>query len=308
MARARGLGAAGADWLAVLPARVDDLARHWDLRVGRSLLGGTASWAGRVRREDGSTAVLKVAMPQPGFRRAVEALIRADGRGYVRLLDHDVDRHAVLLEELGPIPDPGVEDHVVLMRRGARVLRVAWEVAGDPREPGAPAENPKVAVLHRLIADELAELTRLGEPLPGAAADAVQHARRLLDRRARAWVPQRAVVVHGDAHLANMLPVRHPRPGAVEGHVLVDPEAYVGDPAYDLGVLVRDWTGPLLASPDPGAEMRGWCRMLAAEAGADEEAVWEWGFVERVTLGLHLLASGPRQRGRAFLDVATRLR
>lgn len=301
VARARSLGDVGTDWLERLPGVVDTLTREWGLSVGSSLMGGTASWVGRVEGVDGSPAVLKVALPQRDFGRQVGALVRADGQGYARVLRHDVERYAVLLEELGPIPDPATEGHLTLMRRGARVLRTAWRVSRAPDEPEAPTEDPKVGVLRALIDDEL---VRIAVPVP---VEAVDRARTLLDRRAAAWDPRRTVVVHGDAHIANMLPVLQPRPGTVEGHVLVDPEAFLADPAYDLGVLVREWTGVLASAADPAAEVRGWCRMLADETGADAQAVWEWGYIERVTSGLHLMGIGLADRGRPLLDVADRL-
>lgn len=300
--RARSMGAEGIAWLDSLPGLVEELTREWRLQLGPSLLGGTASWAGLVRLADGTGAVLKVAIPQGHFGRRVGALVRAGGRGYVRVLRHDVERYGVLMEELGPIPDPAVSGHVPLLRLGARVLREAWQVSRDPDEAETPDTDPKVAVLPPLIDAELARIT---EPVPG---EVVARARALLDRRGDAWDPNRAVVVHGDGHIANMLPVMRPRVGAVEGYVFVDPDAFLGDPAYDLGVLVRDWSPVLAASADASAEMRGWCRVLADETGVDEQAIWEWGYIERVSSGLHIMGLGMPEWGRPFLDVAALLR
>ena len=69
--RARSLGDVGVDWLGRLPEVVEALARDWGLTTGPSLLGGTASWAGLVESVDGSTAVLKVALPQVDITRQV---------------------------------------------------------------------------------------------------------------------------------------------------------------------------------------------------------------------------------------------
>lgn len=99
-----------------------------------------------------------------------------------------------------------------------------------------------------------------------------------------------------------------PRPGAVGGYVFVDPDGFLADPAYDLGVLVREWCTHLLQAPDPTREVEGWCRLLAGVTGLDEEVIWEWGYIERVTTGLHLMGLGLVGRGRPFLDVAARLR
>lgn len=312
LARVGSLGDPGAAWLEGLPGVVEGLSREWGFTVGPSLQGGTASWVGRVVCTDGSPAVLKVAMPHVDLGPEVGVLLRADGQGYARALHHDLDRSAVLLEALGPVPDPDLEGHVTLMRRGARLLRVAWRAGRNApvdmlthtlTDPPAdtPADDPTVSVLRRLIDDELA---RIADPV---REDVVDRARSLLDRRAAAWDPRLAVVAHGDAHIANMLPVLRPRPGAVEGHVLVDPEGFPADPAYDLGVLVREWSGVLSRSDDPDAEVRGWCRIVADETGVDAQAVWEWGYVERVTSGLHLMGIGLADRGRRLLDVAARL-
>jgi streptomycin 6-kinase len=45
-------------------------------------------------------------------------------------------------------------------------------------------------------------------------------------------------------------------------------------------------------------------RHLAAHTGADEQRIWEWGYVERVSTALHCLAQGHEAAGRDFLIVA----
>ena len=52
------------------------------------------------------------------------------------------------------------------------------------------------------------------------------------------------MLVHGDPHPGNLLRVRVPRPGAETGWCFVDPEPFVADRAYDLGVAVRDFSDP----------------------------------------------------------------
>lgn len=46
------------------------------------------------------------------------------------------------------------------------------------------------------------------------------------------------------------------------------------------------------------------CRYLSALTGVDRRAIWEWGFVERVSSGLYVTQLGEEQWGREFLDVA----
>ena len=110
-------------------------------------------------------------------------------------------------------------------------------------------------------------------------------------QRSQAFLPDRAVIVHGDAATANLLQVPVPRSGAEAGFVFVDPSTFIGDPAYDLGVALRDWCSALLAGDAPTLARR-WCRGLAAAIGVDDVAVWQWGYLERVSTGLHAESLG----------------
>ncbi len=103
--------------------------------------------------------------------------------------------------------------------------------------------------------------------------------------RAAAFDLDQGVVVHGDAHPGNALMVPAPREGAESGFVLVDPDGFLADPTYDLGVVLRDWSSQLLVG-DAMAVAHRYCDRLAAQSGLDGEAIWQWGYVERVSSGL----------------------
>ena len=65
---------------------------------------------------------------------------------------------------------------------------------------------------------------------------------------------------------------------------------------------MREWSADLLAG-DP--LRRGWarCHRLAALSDVDPDAIWAWGFVERVSTGLLCLKHG-MDEGRPMLAVA----
>lgn len=46
------------------------------------------------------------------------------------------------------------------------------------------------------------------------------------------------------------------------------------------------------------------CYLLAAYSGLDATAIWEWGYLERVSSGLYLLQLGAQAQAKAFLDTA----
>jgi streptomycin 6-kinase len=114
------------------------------------------------------------------------------------------------------------------------------------------------------------------------------------------------VVVHGDPHPGNALCVPVPRAGAESGFVFVDLDGFLADPAYDLGVVIRDWNSRLPAG-DAASPARRYCRLLADHTGLDQRAIWEWGYLERVSTGLYILERGAEDLARPYLETAERL-
>ena len=72
-------------------------------------------------------------------------------------------------------------------------------------------------------------------------------------------------------------------------------------------------SGPVLVLVNAGAgstedeQVEQVCRLLAARSGVNEAAIWEWGFLERISSGLYLLQLGADDLGRQYLDSAERL-
>ena len=263
-------GAKGGDrWLADLPATIAALERRWGITVGERLPGGTSSYVAAAVTATGEPAMVKISVPVVDFDQQVRTLRAAGGRGYVRLLAADLDHNAALLEPLGgPLTRSGLppEGQLAVI---ADLLPLAWTV---PRGDLVPT-------------DKAADLVEFVGSLRSSAVGSsvvVDEALRCAERRSAAFDPDRCVVVHGDAAAANVLR----RPG--DGWVFVDPDGFVGDPAYDRGVAVRDWCAELLAAADPRTLLRSYCVML----GGDPDATWDWGFLERVSTGLYLASLG----------------
>ncbi|MEX1288137.1 MAG: aminoglycoside phosphotransferase family protein, partial [Acidimicrobiia bacterium] len=144
-------GEAGAEFARYLPRRVKALARRWRLRVGPPYEpGGVTSWtAPAIRRSDRRPVVLKVVVPHDEAAAEPVGLAAWDGRGAVRLLEHDPGSWALLLERLGPatlddLPPAGRLTPLV------DILADLWSV-----EP--PAEVPTLAEHATTLAERLAE-------------------------------------------------------------------------------------------------------------------------------------------------------
>lgn len=291
--KAAHLGEEGARWLAGLPGRVAELERRWAVAAGPPLEGGTAAYVARARCADGRAAVLKIPLPGPEAHDQIRTLAAAGGRGYVHLLAYDLDQPAMLQEPLGAsMEDLAPEDAIAAL---CQTLGQAWTVPPSP--DAAPFDK----------AGQLAELIRdLWTKHPDVVSErAVTRALDYAERRAAA--PARPVVVHGDPHPGNALRVTQPRAGAESGFVFVDPDGFRADPAYDLGVVLRDWCTELLSADDSSALARHYCGLLATGSGLTETAIWEWGFIERVSSGLYLLDLGAADLAGPFLATADRL-
>ena len=299
--KAESLGAPGRAWLKALPDQVAELERRWSIVAEESLAGGTAAFvAAGARTVDGTRVVLKILVPDPDFSHEIATLERAAGHGYVRLLAHDSGSRAMLLEALGPSMDRVGLTPEEQLATLCRLLTQAWDVPRPRTGPMAVAVD-KATSLATLVAG-LWE--RLDQPCSAQARD---QALRFAERRAAEFSPGHCVLVHGDAATSNALRVLADRQGAETGFVFVDPDGFVGDPAYDLGVALRDWCAQILSAREPVALTRNYCRLLARDGGLDEQAIWEWGYLERVSTGLYATAMGAHELGRPFLDTAEML-
>ncbi len=289
----------GRSWLAALPDLVDELCHAWSLTVGSTLNGGNWAYVVRARTADGTDAVLKVALPTPQFASQLGTITAAAGRGYVHLYDADPTRYALLMEPLGPtlsVTGWPVEQVLDVL---ASTLRDAWQVP-RPAEATVPPGTDKAS---RLI-EILDEWSTLGEP---CTPRLIAYARALAERRTADFDLDSCVLCHGDPHADNALAVLSPRAGAESGYVFVDPDGFLCDPTYDLGVAMRAWTDHVLRADDPIALTHGWSTRLADATGMDEQTIWEWALIERVTSGLYLMLHGHQAQGRTFLASAERL-
>jgi len=291
--RAATHGEVGAAWLAGLDALVDGLARDWGLALGASLDGGTEALVMEATTAGGRAAILKVTL---AGTRTIDGELRtlrlAAGRGYAEVYRHDAARGAMLLERLGPkLIDLGlsVADQIEAI---CATLQVAWTRPADIA--GLMTGADKATALARLIARRWEET---GRPCGGPVIDT---ALAFAEDRRRAFDPRTAVLGHGDAHAWNTLQVPDSDPARFK---FVDPDGLFIEPAYDLGISMREWEEELLAG-DALALGRARCALLSRLTGVPEEPIWQWGFLERVSTGLLLAEMGLDEQARAFLTVA----
>lgn len=291
-ARRRALadGERGAAWLEALPQLAAELAGDWELSLGRTLEGGTESLAIEARLSDGRAAVLKLTPPgRDPAARELAVLLAAGGRGYAEVYARDLARGALLLERLGPQLAQSGWSVARQIEALCETLLAAWMVPASCEGFQTGAEKARVLADFTTQAWE-----ELGRP---CAERTIETALSYARAREAAFDPARAVLAHGDAHAWNALQV----PGG-GGFKFVDPDGLFIEPAYDLGIAMREWAQDLLAGDPVGLGARR-CARLAELTGVEAEPIWQWGFMERTSTGLMALKLGMAE-GREMLAVA----
>jgi streptomycin 6-kinase len=255
--RAIAAGAAGRAWAATLAHVLEEVATNWQLEVGDAFDDGAASLTLRAVGASGEPAALKLQFPHPEADQEAAALAEWDGHGAVRLLAHDPERHALLLE---------------LCRPGTPLFELEQDAALDvliallPRL-WRPADRP-----FRPLADEAGHWA---ETLPRTWERAGRPYEQRLLEAALAMIAELAptqgeqVLVHQDLHTGNVLRAER------EPWLAIDPKPLLGEREFGLAPIVR------------GAEL-GHGRehvlhrldRLCGELGLDRERARGWAFVQ----------------------------
>jgi streptomycin 6-kinase len=254
----------GALWLQRLPDLVDECADHWALTVGEPFPGATSSLvlpvAQKAERPD-TAAVLKIQFPHRESRHEADALEVWDSEGAVKLLAHDPERHALLLERCEPgtaLSSAGPDTALAVV---VELLPTLWRPVADD----APFTS---------LADEAAHWAaglrdnweRTGRPLPEAV---LQTALELLETLPGTQGEQ--VLVHQDLHGDNVLAAQR-RPWLV-----IDPKPLVAEREFSIAPVIRSTElgdGPMAA--------RRRLDVLVRELDLDAERAWGWTLAQTV--------------------------
>ncbi len=264
----------GALWLEELPGLVERAARRWDLALGEPYQSGASAWAAPARTPDGRATVLKVAFPHDEARHEAAALRAWDGRGAVRLLEHEPQDWALLLEQVLPgtamtaAPSPAPE----LLAAAARVHRA---LVGDVALDGLPDMADVCRAWSHTLLDRAGRAAAEGElDIDGSLVGRAHELLRELPATAGD-----VTVVHGDLNPGNLLL------GPSGRWVAIDPKPMRGDPAYDLWPLLEQVDSPF-RSAEPARLLRERVALAADEAGVERRRVSQWALARSVEAAL----------------------
>jgi streptomycin 6-kinase len=240
-------------WLERVPELVRQCVERWELRLGEPYVAGAVGYTARVECRDGEPAVLKLSYPHRESEHEAAALELHSGVGTVRLLEHDSERHAMLLERCEPetpISKIGGEAALDVI---VELLPRLWKRAGRPFRP---------------LAEEAAWWL---EELPGAwEAAARPFERELLDAgidalRELLKSQGEQVLVNQDLHGENILSAQR------EPWLVIDPKPLIGEREFSLAPIVRSFE-----LGDTRRDVLYRLDRLSSELGLDRERARWW--------------------------------
>lgn len=292
VSRAKSAGAVGEAWLAGLDPMISELEEAWHISVGEALSGGTHAFVGYADGEHGEKYVLKIDMPENlggEFSRGIHVLKMADGHGFPKLYAYDLKRKACLLERLGkPIQQPGSS-----VRRQLEMICSAlekiWKI--PVTDADLPDGEDSVLWFRKFLGETWEKLNR------PCSQEVMDQAFAYLQSREKDLNPSEYVLLRGDAHGRNTLEIL-----SGDGCKLIDPDGIFYEKAYDLGVLMREWTEEYDQFPLEKGKER--CNYLHQLTGVPEQAIWEWGYLQTVSTGFVLLQIGQEKTGQQMLRTA----
>lgn len=259
-------GTAGLKWLRQLAATIAACEERWSLAVMRPFEPLSYNYVAPAIRADGTQVVLKVGVPNRELLTEIEALRLYNGRGSVRLLDADPEEGILLLERLQPgTPLSSLADDEAATSIAAGVMRQLWRPV--------PADHPFPAV-----ARWAAGLQRLRTHFGGGTGPfptrLVEMAESLFGELLSSM--EEPVLLHGDLHHDNILAATR------QPWLALDPKGVVGEPAYEVGALLRNQLPWLLDEPWLVRVTARRVDQLVAELGFDRERIIGWGLAQAV--------------------------
>lgn len=265
----------GLAWLAALPSLVAEVVEVWDLELGEPYGGSSVSWvAPAAMRSTGAAVVLKLQWPHPECEHEAAALAAWGGEGAVRLVAHDAERHALLLErcEPGTTLAASGRDRLAAF---VELLPALWV-----RPPGVVRTLAAEAAGWRRSMPEAWE--RAGRPCERRLVDA---ACTLIDDLLASTPADDHVLLHQDLHAENVLAAER------SPWLTIDPKPLAGERALSLAPVVRDFD---LGAAE--ADALGRLDRLTDDLGVDRERARGWTIAQTMAWSFDSRFAGAHHR------------
>lgn len=256
----------GIEWLKALPRIIAECEQRWNITIGPPFEGLSYNYAAPVVRADGTQLAIKICCPGPEVTREINALRHYCGLGSVELFGSDTDMGVLLMEWI----QPGAM--LSSVQDDAEATSIAASVMRQLSHP-VPAEHS-----FPYVEDWAMGMDRLRREFDGSTGPFPAY---LVDRAERLFaelLPSQAekIVLHGDLHHFNILSAER------QPWLSIDPKGVIGEPAYEVGALIRNPIPHILVEPNLSAILERRLDQLSDELDLDKQRVFGWSLAQAV--------------------------
>jgi streptomycin 6-kinase len=282
-------GEDGEQFIADIPAMVDDASTRWELteiRPVENLSYNFVAFArrgevlsprdiispqtkGRVDPAPTQDVVLKIGVPRDELTSEIAALRLLDGDGACKLIDADEEKGYLLLERVRPGEMLAtLEDDDEATRIAARLMKRIWK-----NQPSQGGVSSKFIQLSSWF-DGLKELR---EMFDGGAGPLDEKVLERVERSVKDFYVEnhQPVLMHGDFHHFNIL-------SSERGWLVIDPKGVIGPAGYEVGPLMMNPWGSFSDGIRDRRRVKRRVDILHEELGFERERIIEWSLAHAV--------------------------
>ena len=267
-------GETGTEFLAHLPALIDEAAQKWGLTAVRSVPDLSYNFVAFAQRGD-EQVVLKMGVPNREMKSEMAALRLFHGDGACRLLDSDEEKYWLLQERLQPgrmlatLADDEEATHIA-----AEVMQRIWRPLESVSELTPGVED------FIQLSDWFTGLKRLRSMFNGGTGPLDEKLVGRAEHSAREFLAEnhKPVLMHGDFHHFNIL-------SSERGWLVIDPKGVIGPAAYEAGPLLMNPWNELVSGKDYQPVTRRRIEILHEHLGFERERIREWALAHAVLSG-----------------------
>jgi streptomycin 6-kinase len=259
-------GAVGVEWLKQLPSVIADCERRWDITIRPPFAGLSYNYAAPAVRADGTSLAIKICCPDVEVVREINALRHYGGVGSVELFGFDLDLGVLLMEQIQP------GDMLSSIEDDTKTTSIAASVMRQLRHP-VPAEHSFI-----YVEDWARGMVRLRNEFNGGTGPFPLHLVDQAERLFAELLPSQAtpIVLHGDLHHFNILSAQR------QPWLSIDPKGVIGEPAYEVGALIRNPIPQILVEPNLAAILKRRIEQLSDELALDRQRIYGWSLAQAV--------------------------
>lgn len=280
-------GPAGVTWLTQLPIIIEQCATLWKLTHLHPFANLTYNYV-LSGMQDGIPVVLKLRCAVAELRKEVAALTTFQDHGCVKLLDHDEQLSALLIEQI----IPGNTLSLYLPNDDSNATHIAADLVKMLHDTNISSTYnfPSLEVVLPDLSKNFSELMLF-----------LTRAREL--RKSLLATQHNKVLLHGDFHHGNILLTSNNQ------WLVIDPEGIIGDPIYDLAIYIRNPLKEMIVLPHAQEIVTNRIHDFATLLGYSPQRIYDWTYLQAVCSAYWSLEDGLTVSHHVkFLDILNDIR